>query len=63
MRQLYRERGADVGPVVPMIKLTGEEQIKLDTAEETWTKDGWNLCPLSSLIVRIMMILESSLCF
>ena len=56
VKQLYCEKQkAEKGPVVPMVKfLPGEEKITLDldTSRETWTKDGWNLCPLSSFCVR-----------
>ena len=59
MKQLYKERRAEEGPVVPMVKfLSGEEQITLDldTSEETWSKDGWSLCPLSSFCVRKLLM-------
>ena len=53
MKQLYKERGAEIGPVVGMVKFApGEEQIKLDTSDETWIKDGWRVCPLMLLCVR-----------
>ena len=56
VRELYKEERAEKGPVVPMVKLmSGEEQITLDldTSKETWTKDGWRLCPLSSFCVSV----------
>ena len=54
VKQLYCEQqGAEIGPVVLMVKfVSGEKQITLDTPDETWTKDSWSLCPLSSPCVR-----------
>jgi hypothetical protein len=59
VKQLYKERRAEEGPVVPMVKLMpGKEQITLglDSSEETWIKDGWSLCPLSSFCVRKLLM-------
>ncbi|CAI8045201.1 hypothetical protein GBAR_LOCUS25022 [Geodia barretti] len=51
VKQLYKERRAEEGPVVPMVKLMpGKDQITLDldTSEETWSKDGWSPVSFSS---------------
>jgi hypothetical protein len=52
VKQLYKKEGAEIGPVVGMVKFApGEEQVTLDTSDETWIKDGWSLCPLRLLCI------------
>ena len=59
MKQLYKKEGAEIGPVVGMVKFApGEEQVTLDTSDETWIKDGWSLCPLRLLCVSIYILLN-----
>ena len=43
--------GAEQGPNVPLITFS-EDQVSLDTPNESWEMDGWRLCPLNSPSVR-----------
>ncbi|CAI8022681.1 Polyubiquitin [Geodia barretti] len=53
VHEIYEGQGALEGPNIIAVKFErGMDQITLDIPEEPWTKDGWRLCPLSSLRVR-----------
>ena len=57
------EKKAEEGPNVRKIEFVrGVEQITLDTprdqdtSRDTWEKDGWSLCPLSSSSLKVWLI-------
>lgn len=55
-----RGKNAEEGPSEPTVKFNGNE-ILLDSPNEPWEKDGWTLCPLSSLSVSVTAFSQVSL--
>ena len=52
VRESYTiDDGAEQGPGVPLVTFSGD-QISLDTPSESWDKDSWKLCLLTSPSVR-----------
>ncbi|CAI8045168.1 hypothetical protein GBAR_LOCUS25001, partial [Geodia barretti] len=52
VHEILRERSSRRSKYIAFKFKPGVTKITLDTPKEPWTKDGWRLCPLSSLRVR-----------